>query len=161
MLEELKSKLKGKVIILGMGNTLRSDDGVGSILASRLRDKISFEVFDVALSPENYLEKIIKEKPDTIIVIDAADFGGLPGEFKVLEAKDIKTTNFFSTHNASISLVINYLQSHLKVDIIILIIQPKTIIFGDKLSQEIAKSINILEGWFYETAKAKEKGCRM
>lgn len=157
MLEELKSRLKGKVIILGIGNTLRGDDGVGSILAGRLKDKVRFKVFDVTLSPENYLEKIIKEKPDTIIIIDAADFGGLPGEFKILEAKDIKTINFFSTHNASISLAISYLQSHLKVDIIILIIQPKSIIFSDKLSQEVAKSINILEEWFYETTKAKEK----
>ena len=158
MLEELKSHLKGKVVILGMGNTLRSDDGAGSILARRLKDKVPLEVFDVGMSPENYLEKIIKEKPDTIIVIDAADFGGLPGEFKILETSDIKTINFFSTHNASIVLTINYLQSHLKVDIIILIIQPKSIVFGDKLSQEVAKSLNVLEDWFYETVKIKEKG---
>lgn len=156
MLDHLKSHLKGKVIILGIGNTLRSDDGVGSILASRIKDKVPFIVWDVGTNPENYLERIIKEKPDNVVIIDTVDFGGSPGEFRVLEAEDIKTVNLFSTHNASISLSINYLQTSLKVDIIILIIQPKSIVFGDRLSPEVAKSLAILEGWFYD--EAKEKG---
>ena len=151
--------LKGKVVIIGMGNSLRGDDGVGSILASRIKNKVGFDVFDVGISPENYLEKIIQAKPDTIVIIDAADFSGLPGEFKVLKAQDIKTCNFFATHNASISLTINYLQNNLKVDIMALLIQPKTIIFGEILSPEVTGAISRLEDWFYEASKDKE--CRM
>jgi len=83
-----------------------------------------------------------------VVIIDAVDFGGEPGEFKVVDGDDIKTVNWFSTHNASISLVINYLQSNFKVDIIVLIIQPKTIVFGDKLSQEVARTLDNLESWF-------------
>jgi len=153
MLDHLKYHLKGKVVILGIGNTMRSDDGVGSLLAGRIKDKVPFVVFDAGVSPENYLEKAIKEKPDTIVIIDAVDFGGRPGEFRVLETSDVKTTNLFTTHNASISLTINYLQSNLKVDIIILIIQPKSISFGDKLSQEVTDTLNTLESWFYGTGK--------
>ena len=148
MLDHLKSHLKGKVAILGIGNTLRSDDGIGSILASRIKDKVPYTVYDAGPSPENYLEKIIKEKPDSILIIDAVDFGGEPGEVREVEGDDIKTVNLFSTHNASISLTINYLQNNLKIDIIILIIQPKTIIFGDNLSPEITDTLNILENWF-------------
>lgn len=92
--------------------------------------------------------KIIKERPDTLIIIDAVDFGGKPGEFRFLEAQDIKTVNLFATHNASISLTINYLQNNLKADIIILIIQPKNINFGDKLSREVADTLDELEAWF-------------
>ncbi len=148
MCEDFKSRLKGKVIVLGIGNTLRSDDGAGSILASRMKDKVSFTVFDAGMSPENYLEKIIQEKPDTVVIIDAVDFGGKPGEFKILESSDIKTVNLFATHNASISLTINYLQNNLKVDIIILIIQPKSIALRDKLSQEVTDTLDKLESWF-------------
>jgi len=153
MLDHLKSHLKGKVAILGIGNTLRSDDGIGSILASRIKDKVPYMVYDAGPSPENYLEKIIKDKPDNIVIIDAVDFGGEPGEAREVEGDDIKTVNLFSTHNASISLTINYLQNNLKVDIIILIIQPKTIIFGDNLSPEITETLNKLENWFYEREK--------
>ena len=153
MLEHLKAHLTGKVVILGIGNTLRSDDGVGSILAGRIKGKVPYTVYDAGPSPENYLGKIINEKPDNVVIIDAVDFRGNAGEFKVLEAKDIETVNLFSTHNASITLLINYLQSNLKVDIIILIIQPKSIVLGDKLSPELAESLSKLEDWFYATSK--------
>lgn len=148
MLEHLKSHLSGKVVILGIGNTLRSDDGAGSILASRIKEKAPYTVYDAGESPENYLEKIIKDKPDNIVIIDAVDFGGKAGEFRLLDAADVKTANLFSTHNASITLAINYLQSHLKVDIIILIIQPKSIAFGENLSPEVSETLTELEVYF-------------
>jgi len=149
MLERFRSRLKGKVIILGIGNTMRSDDGAGSILASQVQGRVPFIVFNAGTTPENYLEKIIKERPDTIVVIDTADFGGSPGEFELLEAKDIKTVNLFSTHNASISLTINYLQNNLEADISILIIQPKSVDLGDKLSKEVADTLDKIVGCFY------------
>lgn len=152
MLERLKSHLKGKVVILGIGNTLRSDDAIGSLLASRIKDKVSFTVFDAGESPENYLEKIIRENPDTILIVDAVDFGSPPGEYNILEGSGIRTSNLFSTHNASISLTINYLQKHIKADIIILIIQPKTIAFGDTLSPELSGTLDKLEDWFSRLA---------
>lgn len=150
MLGELKSRLKGKVAILGVGNTLRGDDGLGSILASRIKEKVPFIVFDAGVSPENYLEKVVKERPDTIVIIDAADFKGSPGELRILGPEGLKNANLFSTHNASLSLTINYLQNNLSADIIILIIQPKNINFGDKLNPEISKSLTKLENWFYD-----------
>jgi hydrogenase 3 maturation protease len=153
MLAHLKAHLKGKVVILGIGNVMRQDDGLGSVLASRIKDKVPFKVFDAETSPENYLEKIIKENPDNIIIIDAVDFGGKPGEFQVLEGQDIKTVNLFSTHNASISLSINYLQSNLKADIIVLLIQPKSINFGDELSLEVSETIDKIESLFYGAEK--------
>lgn len=156
ILAHLKAHLKGRVVILGIGNTLRSDDGVGSLLASRIKDKVPYMVYDVGESPENYLGKIVKDKPDNIVIIDAVDFGGKPGEFRVLEAVDIKTANLFSTHNASISLAINYLKNNLKADIIILIIQPKSIAFGENLSPEITETLSNLENWFDEAGKEKK-----
>ena len=155
MLEHLKSHLNGKVVILGIGNTLASDDAAGSILASRIKDKLPYTVYDAGANPENYLGKIIKDKPDNIVIIDAVDFGAKPGDYTVLEGKDIETVNLFATHNASISLTINYLQNNLKVDIIILAIQPKTVAFGDKISQEVENNLRKLEDWFHD---AEEKG---
>jgi hydrogenase 3 maturation protease len=150
MLGHLKSHLIGKVVILGIGNTLRSDDGVGSVLASGIKDRVPYIVYDAGASPENYLGKIIKDEPDNVIIIDAVDFGGKPGEFKEMDGQDLQTVNLFSTHNASISLTINYLKNNLKVDIIILIIQPKTISFGDKLSPEVSEALTKLGEWFCE-----------
>ena len=153
MLEHLKEHLKGKAVILGIGNTLRSDDGIGSILASRIKDKVGYKIYDAGANPENYLGKIIQDKPDTLVIIDAVDFAGKAGEYKVLEAEDLKTVNFFSTHNASLTLTINYLQSNIKLDIIVLIIQPKSVVFGDSLSPEVSKALTALEGWFCDAGE--------
>ncbi|MDD2680263.1 MAG: hydrogenase maturation protease [Candidatus Omnitrophica bacterium] len=148
-LGHLKLHLTGKVVIVGIGNTLRSDDGVGSILAQRIQDKVPYIVYDASASPENYLGKIIKDKPDTILLIDAVDFAGSSGEIRLLEGEDIQTVNFFSTHDASISLAINYLKNSLKAaSIFILAIQPKVLAFGDKLSPEISGALKKIEGWF-------------
>ncbi|MFA5355852.1 MAG: hydrogenase 3 maturation endopeptidase HyCI [Candidatus Omnitrophota bacterium] len=155
MHEDIIPRLKGKVIIVGIGNTLRSDDGAGSLLAGRIKEKVSFTVFDAGESPENYLGKIVREAPDTIVLIDVADFGGKPGEFSFVEATNIKTPGLYSTHNASISLIINYLQSNLKADIILLIIQPKSLDFGDTLSPEVAQVLDKLERWFCEADRKK------
>jgi len=148
-LSHLKLHLAGKALILGIGNTLRSDDGIGSLLAARIRGKAPCIVYDSGSSPENYLGKVIKDNPDTILLIDAVDFGGAPGEIRMLEGGDIRTVNFFSTHDASISLAISYLQNSLRsAEIIVLAIQPKTLAFGDGLSPEIAKTLARLEEWF-------------
>ena len=159
MPEDFKSRLKGKVLIVGIGNRMRSDDGVGSILAERIKDKVPFVVLDTGASPENYLEKIIKEKPDTVLFIDAVEFAASPGQFKILEADKINSLTGFSTHNSSIQLSINYLQSNLKADIMMLIIQPKAIILGEGLSSQVEESLKILEQMLHEAGQ--EKGCRI
>ena len=88
-LGHLKLHLSGKVVILGIGNTLRSDDGIGSILASRLESKVPHIVYDSSSSPENYLGKIAKEKPDTILFVDTMHMEQKPGEYNIFKKEDI------------------------------------------------------------------------
>jgi len=148
-LVHLKLHLAARAVIVGIGNTLRSDDGIGSLLAARLEDKTPYIVYDAGASPENYLGKIIKDQPEVILLVDAVDFGGEAGEFRIFEGEEIQAVNFFSTHDASLSLAINYLQESLKtVEVIVLAIQPKALAFGDKLSPQLAQTLETLEKWF-------------
>jgi len=147
-LEQLRMQLNGRVLILGIGNTLRSDDGLGSILVKRIKDKVSYIVYDSNISPENYLGKIIKDNPDIVLMVDAVDFGGHPGDFKVFKGEEIEKLNFFSTHNSSLSLAIDYLKKSIKARIMILAVQPKVLVFGENLSPEVNKTLDILTGWF-------------
>lgn len=154
MLEHLRKHLAGKVVIMGIGNTLKSDDAAGSCLAQRLAGKTPWTVYDAGSSPENYLGKIIKDRPDNIVIIDAADFSGRPGEYRLMEGPAARTTNMFSTHNASISLSVNYLQNSLqKVEILLLLIQPKSLAFGDKMTPEVCAGVDKLENWFLDSKK--------
>ncbi|MDD5505820.1 MAG: hydrogenase 3 maturation endopeptidase HyCI [Candidatus Omnitrophica bacterium] len=149
VLEQLRTRLKGKVVIVGIGNTLRQDDGIGAILANRLKGKVPYTVFDSGASPENYLGKITAEKADVVLFIDAVDFGGEPGELRLIEGDELSSANMYFTHNASLALNINYLKSSLGADIIILIIQPKSIAFGNMMSKELDYTLDKLENWFY------------
>jgi len=129
-----------KVLIIGIGNRLKGDDGVGSIIAEKLKEKIREEnlfVIDAENAPENYTGKIKEISPELLLIIDAVDFGSYPGDFRIFEIDEIKDTTV-STHNFSISL----LKKFIKVDEIYLLgIQPENISFGENLSERVKKSV--------------------
>jgi hydrogenase 3 maturation protease len=129
-----------KVLIIGMGNRLKGDDGVGSIIAEKLKEKIREEnlfVIDAENAPENYTGKIKEISPELLLIIDAVDFNSYPGDFRIFEIEEIKDTTV-STHNFSISL----LKKFIKVDEIYLLgIQPENISFGENLSESVKKSV--------------------
>ena len=100
---ELKDILKGRVAIVGMGNIMKGDDGFGSVLSSRIKGKISANVINTGLTPENYLKEIRVSKPDTILLVDAADFRGIAGEARIFKKSDIPLYGL-STHNMSPAL---------------------------------------------------------
>ncbi|MFH1202160.1 MAG: hydrogenase 3 maturation endopeptidase HyCI [Candidatus Omnitrophota bacterium] len=143
----LKKFLKKDTLILGIGNTLRGDDGFGSLLTQRLNKKIGPLAIDAGSSPENFLGKIVKRNPAAILIVDAVDFGGSPGELKIFLPCQLQTSNFFSTHNASVNLLIKFLQENLSADIMCLAAQPKDINFGEGLSPELALSLEKLESF--------------
>jgi len=148
-LTELKDRLQGKVSIVGIGNRLRGDDGVGPEIINRVKNPLpSLVLFDVGEAPENYLGKIVKQKPDTIVLIDAVDFDASPGTIKVIEKDDIKDESL-STHKVSLNLVAKYLQKETSADVFLLGIQPETTEFGREISQPVRegleKIVRILE----------------
>ena len=85
---------------MGIGNTLRADDGFGPALIDRLKEKMKAVCINAGSAPENFTGKIVKEKPNTIIIVDALHLGLSPGEYKILKKDDIAKSGF-STHNIS------------------------------------------------------------
>lgn len=140
-LTKLKNRLQGKVSIVGIGNRLRGDDGVGPEIIKRVENSLpSLLLFDVGEAPENYLGKIVKQKPDAIVFIDAVDFDAPPGTIKVVETDDIRNESL-STHNVSLNLVAKYLQKETSADVFLLGIQPETTEFGREISRPVRESL--------------------
>lgn len=129
-----------RTAIVGIGNLLKSDDGVGMIMAARLKEKLSesseIRTFETGAAPENHLAEIVAFKPEVIYLVDAADFDGEAGDFKLLPSTEVKSQGF-STHSISISLVIKFLQSQTKAEIFLLAIQPETLSTGESLSAQV------------------------
>ena len=96
---------KGKVVIVGVGNVSRGDDGFGPVLINKLQGKVNADCLDAGSAPENFTGDIIKVKPDTILIVDALYLGTSPGQYKVLKKDEIARIGF-STHDISLPMLI-------------------------------------------------------
>lgn len=140
---ELSRRLKGTVLLIGVGNTLRGDDGAGPALIGLLEGKVRAALLDAGEVPESYTGRILAAKADTIAVIDAADFGAAPGDAAILEAEDLADCGV-STHRMPLRVFFSYLRASGSADIFALGIQPAQTGFGTPMSAEVAESVNAL-----------------
>ncbi|MEM7816186.1 MAG: hydrogenase maturation protease [Candidatus Aenigmatarchaeota archaeon] len=116
--------------VIGVGNELKCDDGMGSgkdILV------IPPEV------PENWIEPIIKFKPEVLILVDAADFGGKSGEIRVIREDEISKV-FTNTHSVPLVLFLEAIKKKVKTKTIFIGIQPKTTGFEKPISREVREA---------------------
>ncbi|HTY64421.1 MAG TPA: hydrogenase 3 maturation endopeptidase HyCI [Acidobacteriota bacterium] len=140
---ELSRLLKGNVLLIGIGNTLRGDDSAGPALIGLLEGKVKAGLLDAGEVPESYFGRILDAQPDTIAVIDAADFGGAPGDLALLEADDIAGRSV-STHQLPLSLFFRLIKRCSRAEVFALGIQPERITFGEPMSPAVASSVNAL-----------------
>ena len=92
-----------KILILGMGNPILSDDGVGLVMAERLRKRIkNAEVAANAMIGLGLLEQIIGY--DKVFIIDALTSpDGNIGELKIIsENNGCGSLHLFSSHGLNI-----------------------------------------------------------
>ncbi len=144
MIEELQKRLKGKrTLILGIGNTMRGDDGVGPALIERLQGKVSATLIDGGEVPENYLGPIEAAKPEVVLIVDAADLKAQPGDAALIELEQLAQTGI-STHNASLGLFASVVKQLTGADILALAVQPKHNSFGTGISEEVGRTLEWL-----------------
>jgi len=145
-LRRLKSRLKGKIVIVSIGNTLRGDDGAGPELIRKLKNFLpsvrypAIFLLDAGQTPENYLQKIVGYEPDTIVLADAVDFQCQPGSVRIVDPGAIRNDTL-STHNASLKLVMAYLKKETGADIFLLGIQPGDLTLGNGLSESVRRAV--------------------
>ena len=138
-----KKIFKGKVVIVGIGNSLKGDDAFGPLLIDRLKGKIKAVCIDAGSAPENYTANVVKENPDTILIVDAVHLDLKPGEYEILKKSDIIRSGF-TTHDISAGMFIEYLKSRTKADVYMLGAQPGNIRLGDEMSDVMKKTLDDL-----------------
>lgn len=146
VLDQLRECLQGKVVIAGVGNSLRGDDGLGPYLIQQLRRKVPAPLFDCGSAPENFLGPIRRQHPDTILVLDAADFSADPGEVRVFDSNTWRGGGL-STHNFSLDLFADLLVESTSARVYLLAVQPKQIGFGQAMSTEVKEGCRKLRQW--------------
>ncbi len=143
------SLLNGRIVFVGIGNTMRGDDGLGPVLVERLKNKIDLPCINGGEVPENYFGIIVKEHPDTVVLIDAVQLFLDPGEYRVLQYDEILNAGF-STHTASPSIFMGYLGSETGAAIYMLGVQPVNTNLGGELSAPVKRTLARLENLILE-----------
>jgi len=149
-LREYLSPRRGlKTVILGIGSTLKGDDGVGPLVCERITGKVSATVIDAGTVPENYLAPIVKAQPECLLIVDAIDFAGDPGQARVFRADEMSAFAF-STHALSPHLFLDLLHQEIDVDVCLVGVQPGHTRLGEPVSSAVHDSIEILAGALME-----------
>lgn len=153
---QLRNFLEGfeKLIVLGVGNELKCDDGVGPYIIKKLKedmveDKDRLLFIDAQTVPENFTGKIRKETPTHLMIVDACLMGGEAGDMKVVDENDFASIGI-STHSMSLSFFVKYLQQDCDFKIIFVGIEPESMDYADnptvKVEDAANEFINILKG---------------
>ncbi len=137
---DLSRVLRGKVVIVGIGNELRADDGFGPALIQKLAGQVNAVCIDAGTAPENFTRQMVREAPDTILLVDALHLGLAPGQYEILTKQEIAECGL-STHDISPNMLIDYLQSQTDADIYILGVQPQNLGLGQEMSGSVKQAV--------------------
>jgi len=149
-LEEVVSRRlrgHGNVVVCGVGNDLRADDGVGLLVAECLEGSVPGDVSVIRCGevPENFIGEIVSRNPTHLIIIDAAHVSQPPGTIVIVEADDI-SPDTLSTHRLPLSFfasVVSQMRGG-DVDVFTLAVQIRSTGFGEEMSPEVVRAANAL-----------------
>ena len=155
-----------KTVVLGLGNTLLGDDGVGIYALNELQsnwqdheNQNSIEFVDGGTLSFTLTETLYGA--DNLIVIDAAQLNANPGEVKVFTNDDmdsfVRTSNCSSVHEVSLSELLDMarLLDTLPTRRALIGVQPETVDWADQPTEIVKKAIpvmcqeanSLLEAW--------------
>ncbi len=126
-------------VLLGVGNTLLSDDGVGCFIADTFSSanlsSDGWKAFHGETAPENFTAPIRRLDPKLLVIVDAAEMSLPVGSIRILPPDQIDDTSI-GTHMLPLSHLIHYLSSDIQT-ILFIGIQPATIEPGVGLSPSV------------------------
>jgi len=128
------------MLILGVGNTLLSDDGAGCYIAEAIAD--IHPAYNGGTAPENFTAPIRRAAPSLLVIVDAAAMGLPAGSIRIIPPEKIDDTSI-GTHMLPLSHLIAYLSPDIP-EILFIGIEPETIQPGVGLSPVVREAADRL-----------------
>lgn len=157
--KELLQFLTGgtKAAILGIGNELRTDDGLGPYIVSKLSiDDSNIMIKDVGSVPEAFARPLAEFGAEKVVLVDAANMRKPVGHIELI-TKDRISGIAISTHSMPLSMLMSYLEERSGAQTILLGVQPQDVSFGEGLTSEIKdiaeRVIKIIENVWNRTRR--------
>jgi hydrogenase maturation protease len=134
-------EIQVKVKIIGIGSALRKDDSIGIKIANELDlEGVECTECSCGLGLLHAMEGC-----DAAVIVDAVDFGGEPGETKVMKTEDLPR-NSGETHTMDLGRIMNLVDLvEGNPEILIFGVQPADVGFGDSLSGELSRAMSSIE----------------
>jgi len=155
--------MKGRVLIAGVGNSLRGDDGIGTALAELIREGSqggNIEAAAFNLSGFDLVDYF--EDYDRVYIIDAADMGCPPGEVRLLPEEELAALpsgSFGNSHSLMLRDLARF-SVFLRGEncLRIIGIQPAAVTPGTGLSDGILAGLPALAGRIRDIIKSDSGG---
>lgn len=92
-----------RILVAGMGNVLRGDDGFGVVVVQRLVERPlppAVRVIEVGIGGIHLVQELL-ERPDVLVVVDAIDLGRDPGTVLVVrpDVEDVSSLPLLERHD--------------------------------------------------------------
>ena len=128
-----------KVVLAGIGNTIRQDDYVGLKIVENLQGKLPQNIclLECETVPESYLLDIEALNPTHVLLIDASFMGLKPGEARLVDAEKIVDFPPITTHILPLKFFCDYIKKATGAKIGFLLIEPEYMAFGEDLNAEV------------------------
>lgn len=139
LVERLRGMGPESVVLVGVGNRMRGDDGIGPVLIDMLKGNVPHAI-DADGAPENVTAAVRRLKPSVIIFLDAASLGEAPGSARVVEAGEVEKLEA-SAHNFSLDVVMEYLKASTGADVFLVGIQPERVGEGEGISSSLLEPL--------------------
>lgn len=135
-------KRSGRVLICGIGNSIRGDEKVGPAAIKELESENLGEdvlLLDCGNTPRNYVSRALEFRPGRAIIISALDMGKSPGTIEVLEADDAKSM-LMSGRYVGLQFFIGSLQGFAE-SVRFIAVQPRSTEPGSGMSTDCANAV--------------------
>jgi hydrogenase maturation protease len=135
------------ILVLGLGNSIMSDDGFGVKVVNTLSSRYHFQgevkLIDggtLGLDLLPHLEEI-----ETLLIIDALDMREEPGSVFRIEGEEVPRAfaSKLSVHQMGLQdlLAVAELQGHVPTNLVVWGVQPESIEMGTELTATVAATI--------------------
>jgi len=151
---QLRECFRGRVCLMGMGNTDYGDDGFGAILSEIIAERLKsyreaagrHEVINARTMPELFINSVVEKGFNHLIFIDAVEFGGAPGSVIFLNSEEM-TGRFpqISTHKISPGLMAKWIEACGTTKAWLLGVQPDSLKPAKGLTKDVQTTLEILE----------------
>jgi hydrogenase maturation protease len=138
-----------KVLIVGIGNEFRSDDGAGIVCARKLNEKLNSNIRVIENDGDGASLIESWKGFDKVILIDSVSIGSKPGTIHNIEAAKTEFPKQNSVHSSHLFSVAEAIETakvlnKLPEKLIVYGIEGKSYELGSKISDEVNSAIEKL-----------------